>query len=400
MKTTTVRMPKNHSERAHALLSASGASRWLNCPPSARLEEEHGRPEPSAYAEEGTLAHEISELFLKRDLDLICEKDFGIRFDELASNEFFSEEMLEYVQIYTDYCLSEFKAAKTDNQYATFEIESKLDLTEYVPESFGTADFSIVNDCILQIVDLKFGKGIPVYANNNKQLMLYALGAIRKYDMLYDITEVKLTIVQPRLNNISTWQISVDELLKWAIEVLKPTAELAFAGQGELNPGDWCRFCAVKSVCRAIADKNLEMAKHDFKKPELLSDEEVADILKKTPELIEWAESVVQYAEKRALEGKIYKGFKLVEGISRRKWDDEDKVVNTIFANCPELSEDEIFETKLRPITQIEKLVGKNRFNTLLSDVVIKPQGKPTLVPIDDKRPALGIEEAINDFKD
>lgn len=399
MKTSSTK-PKKHSERAHALLSASGASRWINCTPSAMLEDEHGKPAPSVYAAEGTLAHELAELFIRKDiLANLNENDFNIRLEEIMSNELFNEEMLEVVPIYTDYCAAQLAEAKTVNQLAVMEIEQKLDLTEYVPESFGTADCVIINDDVMEVIDLKYGKGVPVYAQFNKQLMLYGLGALRKYDTMYDISEIRLSIVQPRINNISTWQISVEDITKWAVEELKPAAELAFAGEGEQKAGDWCRFCAVKNTCRALAEKNLEAAKYEFKKPELLTDDEIADILTRTPSLVEWANSITEYAQQKALEGKVYKGFKLVEGISRRKWLDEEKVVETIFSRMPDLSEDQIFDMKLKTITQMEKLVGKQRFAELLSDVVVKPQGKPTLVTLDDKRPAMGIEEAINDFK-
>lgn len=394
--------PQKHSERAHALLSASGASRWINCTPSAKLEDEYGEKRSSVYAEEGTLAHELSELYLRKDiLETVNEQDFDARLEEIMANSLFSEEMLKVVPIYTDYCAAQLAEAKTANSLAVMEIEQKLNLTEYVPESFGTADCVIINDDLMEVIDLKYGKGVPVYAEWNKQLMLYALGALRKYDAMYDIAEVRVTIVQPRINNISSWQISVEELKQWAEEELKPKAELAFEGKGELSAGDWCRFCAVRNQCRELYEQQLEIAKHEFAAPELLTDDEIADIVKRTPVLIEWANSVAEYAKAKALiENKQWPGLKLVEGVSRRKWLDEDKAVNAIFARCPELSEDEIFNTKLKPITTIEKLLGKTRFAKILADVVIKPQGNPTLVPLEDKRPAMGYSQAQLDFKD
>lgn len=401
MQTSSTK-PQKHSARAHALLSASGAGRWLNCTPSAKLEDEYGEKKSSVYAEEGTLAHELSELYLRQDvLETIDEQSFEARLEEIMSNDLFSEEMLEVVPIYTDYCAAQLAEAKTANPLAVMEIEQKLNLTEYVPESFGTADCVIINDDLMEVIDLKYGKGVPVYAEWNKQLMLYALGALRKYDAMYDITEVQMTIVQPRINNISSWQISVAELKKWAEEELKPKAELAFEGKGELNAGDWCRFCAVRNQCRKLYEQQLEIAQYEFASPELLSDDEIADIVKRTPKLVEWANSIAEYAQAKALnENKQWPGLKLVEGISRRKWLDEDKAVNAIFARCPELSEDEIFNTKLKPITSIEKLIGKSRFADVFADVVIKPQGKPTLVPLEDKRPAMGYSQAQMDFKD
>lgn len=401
MATTSSTKPQKHSKREHALLSASSANRWLNCTPSAKLEDAEGPRVSSVYADEGTLAHEIGELYIRHDvLGTVDDQAFSDRFDEIMNNELFSEEMLDVVPIYVDYCTEQFNAARSIDPQAIMEVEQKLDLTEFVPESFGTADCTILGGNLIEVVDYKHGKGVPVYAEWNKQLMLYGLGALRKYDVLYDIEEVRVTIVQPRINNISSWQISVDELLKWAEEVLIPTAKLAFAGEGELKAGDWCKFCAVKNRCRTLYEKNVELAKYDFQEAALLTDEEISDILEKIPALIEWANSIQEYAQDRAVNhGKVWPGFKLVEGVSRRKWLDEDAVAEAIFSKIPEASEDQVYDMKLKTITQIEKIFGKKVVAEQLSDVIVKPQGKPTLVPISDKRPALGTEEAINDFK-
>lgn len=390
---------KKHSERDHALLSASGAKRWMNCTPSAKLEEEFGTKETSVYASEGTLAHEIAELFIRHDVMNLPDETFEDKMGDLMSNELFADEMLDYVSIYTDYCRDQYNEALTNNPYAVIEIEQKVDLTEYVPESFGTTDCAIINDNVLEIIDLKYGKGVPVYAEWNHQLMLYALGSLRKYDVMYDIETVKMTIVQPRLNNISTFSMSVEDLRKWAEETLKPAADLAFKGEGELRAGDWCKFCAVKNRCRALYEKQLEIAKYEFTDPPLLSDDEIVDVLKRTPAFVEWVNSVNDYASEQAINhGKIWPGYKLVEGVSRRKWLDEDKVAEAIFERMPEATEDDIYDMKLKTITQIEKLYGKKVVEEKLSDVIVKPQGKPTLVPESDKRPALGVEDAIKDF--
>lgn len=399
---TTSTKLQNHSQRSHALLSASSAARWLNCTPSARLEDEHGEKQSSIYAEEGTLAHELSELYLRKDaLNSINEQDFAKGLEEIMANSLFNEEMLDAVPIYTDYCLGQLAEAKANSSLAVMEIEQKLDLTQYVPESFGTADCVIINDGLMEVIDLKYGKGVPVHAEWNKQLMLYGLGALQKYDTMFDTSSVRLTIVQPRIDNISSWQISVEELRAWAEQELKPRAELAFSGGGELNAGDWCRFCAVRNKCRALYEQQLEIAKHEFAAPELLTDDEIADIIKRTPKLIEWANSITEYAQAKAInDNKQWPGLKLVEGISRRKWVDEEQAPRIIISRCPELSTDEICTLKLKPITSIEKLVGKKRFAEILSDTVVKPQGKPTLVPLDDARPAFGIAQAQIDFKD
>lgn len=400
MGTTSTNLQK-HSERSHALLSASGAGRWLNCTPSAKLEEEYGEEKTSVYAQEGTLAHELSELYIRKDtLQTIDENAFNTRLEEIMENDLFSEEMLEIVPIYTDYCAEQFAEAITDNPMAIMEIEQKLDLTEYIPESFGTADCVIINDGLMEVIDLKYGKGVPVYAEWNKQLMLYGLGALRKYDVMYDISEIRLTIVQPRINNISSWQISADELRKWAEEELRPKAQLAFEGKGELCAGDWCRFCSVKNQCRKLYEQQLEIAKYEFSEPELLTDEEIADVIKRTPKLVEWANSIVEYAQSKAIsENKQWPGLKLVEGVSRRKWVDEE-VVERVLLERSVLDEEDIYTMKLKPITEIEKLIGKKQFAEEFSDIVVKPQGKPTLVPLEDKRPAMGYRQAQEDFKE
>lgn len=401
MGTTSTKL-QDHSQRSHALLSASGASRWLNCTPSARLEEEFGQRRTSVYAEEGTLAHELSELYLSRDvLQSIDEDTFNSRLEEIMANDLFNEEMLDVIPIYTDYCAMQYAEAKTNCGLASIEIEQKFDLTEYVPESFGTSDCTIIADDVLEVIDLKYGKGVPVYATWNKQLMLYGLGALRMYDTMYCISKLRLTIVQPRINNISTFEISVEELISWAEQELKSKALDAFEGRGTLEAGDWCKFCSVKNKCRALYEKNMEIAKYEQKKAEFLTDEEISDVIKRTPALIEWANSILTYANEKAIsEGKHWPGFKLVGGTSRRKWIDEDSATQAILDKLPELSEDDIFNMKLKPITQIEKTVGKKRFNEILSDVVVKPQGKPILVPEEDKRPALGVSQAQLDFKE
>ena len=391
----------NHSERSHALLSASGAGRWMNCTPSAKLEEEYGERRTSAYAEEGTLAHELGELYLTKDaLEAIDDSQFESRLEELMQSDLFNDEMLDMVPIYTTYCHQQLVSAKASNPLAVMEIEQRLDLTEYVPESFGTADCVIINDDTMEVIDLKYGKGVAVSSEWNKQLMLYGLGALRKYDAMYDIKEIRLTIVQPRLDSISSWTISVDDLLHWANAELKPKAEKAYIGEGELNAGDWCRFCAVRNRCRKLYEQQLEIAKYEFSEPSLLTDDEISDIISRTPKLVEWANSIVEYATNKAYsENKVWPGYKLVEGVSRRKWSNEKEAPDVILSRFQELSDEDIYSMKLKSITDMEKIVGKKRFNELLSDLVVKPQGKPTLVPLDDKRPAIGYGQAQLDFQ-
>lgn len=395
-------MKIKHSTRAHALLSASGAPRWLNCTPSAKLEDEYGERKSSPFAEEGTLAHELAELYLRKDtLQCISDADFGSKLDEIMDHRLFNEEMLDCVPVYTNYCAEEFACAKGTSDLAIIEIEQKLDLTEFIPDSFGTADCIIIKDDVMQVIDLKYGKGVPVSADWNKQLMLYGLGALRKYDTMYDIKEVMLTIVQPRLNNISSWQISVAELTDWAVNELRPKAEMAYAGEGELSPGEWCKFCSVKSRCRALYNQQMEIAKLDFANPEFLTDEEIADVVLRAPRLVEWANSVTDYASEKAInENKTWPGLKLVEGVSRRKWlKDEDEVARDLKAKHPELSDDQLYDMSLKSLTAIEKLIGKKRFAGEFADLVVKPQGRPSLVSVDDKRPAMGLQQAKADFE-
>lgn len=400
--TTSVKSPKlqNHAERGHALLSASGANRWINCTPSARLEEQVASArESSSYAEEGTLAHELCELYINRDFKKITEETFEQRFSELSANKYFSEDMLEAVQVYVGFVEEEYNSALALHPDALCDLEIKLDLRSYIPDGFGTADCRIVDDDTLVIIDYKHGKGIPVYAEYNKQLMSYALGALQECSLCYEPSNVKLVIVQPRINNISSWSTTTSELLKWAEDELKPAAQAAYAGTGELKAGDWCRFCAVKNRCRALYEESTKIAAYDFKQPLELSDEEIADILKRLPQLVNYANDMAEYAQSEAINnGKIWPGFKLVEGVSRRKWADENKVIEAILANMPEATEDMIFTTSLKSITDMEKLFGKKAVGEKLKSVILKPQGKPTLVPLSDKRPAMGIEEAKQDF--
>lgn len=393
-------IPANHTQRAHALLSASGASRWLNCTPSARLEEEFGKDETSAYAAEGTLAHEFAELIIRHTiLKELSQADFEARYYELLENDLYTEDMLDYVYQYVDYVKDELAASSIDTKDAILIIEEKVDLRQWIPESFGSCDAIIIADGTMKVMDLKYGKGVPVSAIGNKQLMLYALGAYDKYSIMYDIVNVDLHIVQPRINNINSWSVDAEELLKWADNTVIPAAKLAFDGKGQLKVGDWCKFCKVKARCRELYKANIELAKYDFASPQdLLTDEEIADIIDKAPRLVEWANSVLAYATEEAVEnGKVWPGHKLVAGRSTRKFTNEIDVANTLIGNGFE--RDTIFDTKLKSLTALERVTGKKAFEALLGSYVVKSEGKPTLVPISDKRPALGSEDAVNDFK-
>lgn len=368
---------------AHAILSASGASRWMACPPSARLEQGFEN-KTSEYAEEGTLAHELGELGLRKALGEISTRKYNSEIKNIEAHKLYSADMPDYVELYTDTCMEKVSEAKAKTPDAVFKVEQRLDFSEWVPEGFGTGDFVIIADGTMEICDLKYGKGVPVSANNNKQMMLYALGAIQEFSFLYDIEKVKMTIIQPRLDNISTFEVTADDLLKWAEEYVKPTADLAFKGEGEFCAGDHCQFCRAKAVCKARADKNMELAQYDFQKQDTMDNNDIAFVLSRVDELVKWASDVKDYALEQALQGEEYDGFKVVEGRSNRKWSSEDKVGQILIGEG--FKESIIYTTKLDGISKIESAIGKKEVQRLLGDYIIKPPGKPTLVPVSDKR--------------
>ena len=368
----------------HAKLSASGSSRWINCPPSIRLEEQF-EDKTSIYAEEGTLAHELAELKLRLELKEITKRTYTLRFNKATKdNPLYSKDMDDYVDVYKEICIEKYLNSKETTTDSIAAVEQRLDFSNYVPAGFGTGDFIVIADGTLEICDLKYGKGVPVSAENNSQMRLYALGAINKFSFLYDIEKVRMTIIQPRLSNISSDEISVNDLLKWAEEVVKPSAELAIKGEGEFKTGGHCKFCKARSVCRARADENLELAKFEFKKSDTLSNDEISEILEKVDSLVKWASDVKEYALDKALEGQEFKGYKLVEGRSQRKWKDE-KAVAKILTDRGFL-ENIIWTKKLTTISNIERAIGKKETERLFKDLIDKPLGKPTLVPLSDKR--------------
>lgn len=368
---------------AHAILSASGASRWMACTPSARLEQQFEN-KTSEYAAEGTLAHELGELKLKKVLEGLSSRSFNSKLKKIQENKLYTADMPDYVDVYVDTCLERYSEARAKTPDALFKIEQRLDFSEWVPEGFGTGDFVIIADGTMEVCDLKYGKGVPVSADNNKQMMLYALGAISEFSFLYDIEKVRMTIIQPRLDNISTFEVTVEDILKWAEEFVKPKAELAIKGEGEFFAGDHCRFCRAKAVCRARAEKNLELTKYDFQEPPTMDNNDIAYVLSKVDELVNWASDVKEYALESALKGEEFDGFKIVEGRSNRKWSSEEDVANTLIAEG--FQESMIYTRKLDGISKIEAAIGKKEVKRLLGDYIVKPVGKPTLVPITDKR--------------
>jgi hypothetical protein len=372
-----------NSERQHAVLSASSSDRWIHCPPSVRLSEGF-KDEGSSYAAEGTCAHALAEFKLRKALGYPAE-------DPTESLDYYNEEMEEATEGYVAYVLEQVEDAKQTCADPVVLVEQRVNFSHWVKQGFGTADALIIADGTLRIIDLKYGLGVEVSAERNPQMACYSLGALELFDDIYDIDTVSMTIYQPRRQNISEWQISKKDLLAWANEVLKPTAELAWNGNGEFSCGPWCRFCKAKTICRKRAEENLKLAQYEFKLPPELSDAEIETILSQVDELVLWASDIKEYALQQALSGKKWHGFKLVEGRSVRKYTNE-----TAVATAVENAGFDPYEQKLLSITAMQKLLGKNRFNELLSAYIEKPQGKPTLVPDSDKRPA--INTAKNDF--
>lgn len=331
-------MPPNR----HAVLSASSSHRWLHCNPSARLELEFEDRETEA-ASEGTAAHALAEHKLRKALKMRSSRPVS-KYD--------SDEMEMYTDGYLEFVLEAIEEARQDCPDPKVLIEQRLDFSCYVPDGFGTGDCLIVADKLLHIIDLKYGQGVLVNAEENPQMMLYALGALRIFDCLYDIETVSMTIYQPRRENVSTWVISVAELRDWAEKTLKPKAELAFKGEGEYCPGNWCQFCKAAVKCRARADAKLQLAKYEFAQPPLLSDAEIGDILGKLDDLTKWANELMVYAQDAAVNhGKQWPGYKLVESRTNRKYTDEDAVV----AAARAAGYTDIFKKSLIPITEMEK---------------------------------------------
>ena len=371
----------------HALLSASSAHRWLKCTPSPVLELQF-EEQSSAFADEGTAAHALAEYKLRRYLGQECER---------PESEYENEEMERCTEEYLEYAAELITQAKTISKDTIILIEQKLDFSCYVPEGFGTGDLIVISDNVLEICDFKYGKGIEVSSENNPQMKLYALGALNLFGSLYDIKAVRMHIFQPRLENISISEISVDELTEWAETELKEKAGLAIKGEGKFLPGEHCRFCKARHKCRARAESFLEMAKYDFKPPHLLSDDEVAELLEKAQLLSQWASDLWAYATEAAInEGKEWKGYKLVEGRTNRKYVDEQKVAELLIKS----GYSDIYKQSLLGISEMEKKLGKKKFSELLGGLIVKPEGKPTLVPENDKRPAISMNNtAMADFK-
>lgn len=386
----------DHSNRDHALLSASGAHRWLNCPPSARLETKFDESRPSVFAEEGTLAHELAEIMLRFSLKEIDQKTYNSSYKTIVKSKIYSPDMDSYVGQYVDQVLEALAFVKKVDPDAFILIEKRLDYSHWVEGGYGTGDAVIVSSVSILVFDLKYGRGIKVSAEGNPQLRLYGLAALHEFELDYDIKTVSLNIVQPRLGNVSTSKEHPEDLKLWADKEVKPAAKLAFAGEGLQKAGSWCKFCKVQALCGTLSAANAKLAENDFKDPHLLSEKQLLKVRSMIPMLVDWANSVEAYLLQEALKGKKWPGLKVVEGQSKRRWKSEEEVKEAL-----ELEYDptDYLNQKLKSITDIQKLVGKENFKKDFTSLIIRPQGAPVLVPETDEMPALGIDSAREDFK-
>lgn len=381
----------------HARLSASGAKKWINCPGSIQLEENF-EDKPSQFAEEGTNAHALGEAKIR-----LATKEYNrTKYHNAIRNLEITEDMEDYAESYKNYVIERYNSALQKTPDAILMLEQRLDFSKYVPDGFGTGDAVIIAEGKLEIIDLKYGKGVEVSAVDNPQLRLYALGAYEAFDMLYGFDTVELTIYQPRLDNISSENISVAELLEWG-ESVKKAAQLANDDSViECVAGKHCDtgFCKARPVCRAYAEERQKMAVYDFKPPAMLTVAEIADIIEQSASLEKWAKLVCDYALEQAYKhGVEYPGYKVVEGRSNRKYSKPDSEVAKILTDNG-YQESDILVHKLKGITDIEKLLGKKTFAEVLGSYVVKPPGKPTLVCSEDKRPAINSAmQAQEDFK-
>lgn len=373
---------------AHALLSPSSSSRWTVCTVSAR--EETAFPDRSGEAaKEGTVAHELGEALLRQ-----YKGEFmADQLKAIQSSSYYSPEMQRHAEDYMGFVLERYHESLAIDSFSLLTLETRLDLREYIPEGFGTSDSNVVGGNVLDVIDLKYGKGVLVDATENKQMMIYGLGALKEHELFYEIDRVRMTIFQPRLDNYSTFEMSADELREWGEKVLKPKAKMAFKGEGEAVAGKHCQFCKAKGPCRALAEYNLDLVKHDFKAGRLLSNAEVAKILHKADLLSTWVKAIKEYALIASLEGTRFDGWKVVEGRSTRKVFNAEALAAKVLEMG--YAEGDVYTKSLVALSELEKLLGKENMVNL-SDYIVKPPGAPTLVLETDKRPVFN--GALNDF--
>lgn len=371
----------------HARFSPSAANRRIHCPPSLLLEEQFEEGE-SVYAAEGTAGHSLAEHLVRKYLKLRTKR---------PTSEYYTDELVSAVDEYVSFVIAEIEEARRVCKQPIILVEQRVDASEYVDNCFGTADMVIITDKVAHIIDLKLGKGVEVHAEENPQLMIYGLGVLHMAEALYDIETVRMTIFQPRLFNSSTWDVSPDYLKRWGDEVLRPAGAKALIGAGKFEAGTWCRFCRARNQCRARAAHFLEMAQMEFRQPALLSDEEIAEIISKADELSKWAADVYAFAQDQAINhDKHWPGYKVVEGRSNRKFTSDEEVIEA----AQQAGYKDIFKRSLIGITEMERLMGKENFNTILGRLVYKSKGKLTLVPDTDKREAISTSSAAADFEE
>lgn len=382
----------------HALLGPSSAHRWLSCTPSARLEE--GLPDTgSSYATEGTLAHRLGELLLRAEYE---GADITEELAEVRADPQYSPAMMEHMEGYAAFVAERYADAKSHCPDPRLYVEQRIDVSEYVPDGFGTTDCVIIADGLMDVIDLKYGAGIPVSAEDNPQMRIYALGCLLAFSLFYEITAIRMTIYQPRLDSISTAVIDRDKLEAWAEQFLKPRAAQAYAGEGPFAPGELtCKWCKAGATCKARAEYQLELAAKDFQDAALMDNDEIAEVLERLPGLLAWAKQVKDYAEDAAINhGEKFPGFKVVEGRANRRYVNEGAIARRLkkagFATA------DIYKPKeLLGITAMEKLVGAKKLAELVGGLIEKPAGSPTLVPMSDKRPELNsAAKAAADFAD
>ena len=375
----------------HARLNSSASYRWLNCPPSVLLSEKVP-DQTSPYAMQGTDAHTLCTYLVEEALG----RDPN---DPTEDLDYYDQEMQDCAEGYAAFVMEEYGKIKQTCSDADVLIEQRVSFAKWVPEGFGTADCIILSDGMAEVIDYKHGLGILVSAETeefggNPQLMCYCLGVIQMFDGIYDIDTIKMAIYQPRRDNISIHTMTKSELLRWADEVLAPTAQLALKGEGEFKAGSHCQFCKAKATCRKRAEYNLELAKYDFEMPAELEDYEIDAILMKIDQFTSWAADVKEYALNQALLGTDYGHFKVVEGRSNRKYTNDDDVASAV-----QKAGYDPYEKNLLGITAMTSLLGKKKFEELLGGLTYKPPGKPTLVSKTDKRPPMK-STAENDFKE
>jgi len=378
-----------HASRAHAMLNASSSHRWLACPPSVKLSEQF-TDSSSQFAEEGTYLHELCELKLHRYLGDMPPDVVDRQYTRHKDSEFYTDEAESVTDEYVAFCVETIEAVRAGCSDPLILIEHRLDYSAYVPDGFGTGDLVIVADGVLEVIDFKGGRGVRVDADRNSQLMLYALGALTEFDALYDIQSVRMTIVQPRLGGISTYETTPEALIRWAEDEVRPKAQLAYRGEGEFCAGEHCRFCRARHTCRTRSEYHMRLAERDFKAPDLLTDEEIADILPVAESLNNWVQDLIAYATQQAVEGKQWPGYKLVAGRSVRKYTSEVEVIRA----ATEAGYTDIYKTSLLGIGELEKRMGRKAFQELLGKYIVKPAGAPTLVPEADSRRAISTAEA------